>query len=637
MRVQLDEVGVQRPGGETYGTLMVASRVRAVRVWSDRALSRLSVLALTDRGRLRRSSLVTASSHVPQPAVIARSGWGADESLRFDSNGKEIWPPTFWPIQKLIVHHTATQNNDPDPAATIRSIYYYHAVTQGWGDIGYNFLIDEAGNVYEGRHSRDFAFGEAPTGEDLSGNGVTGAHAQGYNSGTVGIALLGTLTNKDATPQARSALERLLAWKAERHGIDPLGSSLYTNPVSGTKATFPNIAGHRDVGATDCPGSVFYATLPAIRSDVAALVAPDTTAPSRPSGLMASASDRKVTLDWADNSEPDIAAYRVYRQNQDGSWPTSPVATTTSSSFSDTGLSDGTTYTYRVTAVDTSENESEPSQSASATPPGYVFPIGASPLRTSIVPAFKACETTAADSRHGWPLDFSSCHAPVPASSTVTIGSSSIGFMRIMVCDAGSNSGFCSVPGGAMPKPDARLTGSIRDVRCRASLPAGCVSGTDYDPDTTSGPYASTGNGTDIGAQQACFPGTRSDAVCSAGTDITWTAELPEATTGATGTQFEGQGIRITDTDNGSSHDGGATVTNLAFPIPVDCIATIDPAVGSTCGSNTTANALVPGVVTSGKTAVWQVGEIELKDSGPDGVRGNSDDEVFAVQGIFIP
>src|SRR5439155_21711364 len=190
-RVQLDEVGLQRPGGETYGTLMVASRARAVRIWSDRPLSRLCVLALTDRGKQRRPSLVTASSHVPQPAVIPRSGWGADESLRFDSSGKEIWPPTFWPIQKLIVHHTATQNNDPNPAATIRSIYYYHAVTQGWGDIGYNFLIDEAGNVYEGRHSRDYAFGESPTGEDLNGNGVTGAHAQGDNSGTVEIALLG--------------------------------------------------------------------------------------------------------------------------------------------------------------------------------------------------------------------------------------------------------------------------------------------------------------------------------------------------------------------------------------------------------------------------------------------------------------
>jgi hypothetical protein len=108
-------------------------------------------------------------------------------------------------VQKVIVHHTATQNGDPNPTATIRSILYYHAVTQGWGDIGYNFLIDEAGNVFEGRYSRQYSSGESPTGQDLNGNGVTAAHAQGYNSGTVGIALLGTLTNQDATPAARSA------------------------------------------------------------------------------------------------------------------------------------------------------------------------------------------------------------------------------------------------------------------------------------------------------------------------------------------------------------------------------------------------------------------------------------------------
>jgi uncharacterized protein with LGFP repeats len=219
------------------------------------------------------TALDLTASAVPQPPVIPRSGWGADESLRFDSSGNEIWPPAFYPVQKLIVHHTATQNNDPDPAATIRSIYYYHAVTQGWGDIGYNFLIDEAGNVYEGRYSHTYAPGESPTGQDLSGNGVTGAHAQGYNSGTVGIALLGTLTNLDATPAARSALESLLAWEADEHGIDPQGSALYTNPVSGTQATFPNIAGHRDVNSTECPGGTFYATLPTIRSDVAARIA----------------------------------------------------------------------------------------------------------------------------------------------------------------------------------------------------------------------------------------------------------------------------------------------------------------------------------------------------------------------------
>jgi hypothetical protein len=283
--VQLDELGMARPGDETYGAVMLAHGAEAVRVRSGVPLPHLSVLDLTDREEARSGGPASApvptgsfattstTSAVAQPSVIPRSGWGADESLRFDSNDNEIWPPQFWPVQKLILHHTATQSNDPDPPATIRSIYYYHAITQGWGDIGYNFLIDEAGNIYEGRYSRPYASGESPTGQDLTGNGVTGAHAQGYNSGTVGIALLGTLTNQDATPAARDALGRLLAWEADEHGLDPMGSTLYTNPVNGTQATFPNIAGHRDVAATECPGDVFYATLPAIRSDVAARIA----------------------------------------------------------------------------------------------------------------------------------------------------------------------------------------------------------------------------------------------------------------------------------------------------------------------------------------------------------------------------
>src|SRR4051794_8595956 len=257
---------------------MVARGVVAVRVRSNRALRRLTVLSLTDRGSPVSRQAASAAAATAQPSVTPRSGWGADESLRYDSTGKETWPPAFYPVQKLIVHHTDTQNNDPNPAATIRSIYYYHAITQGWGDIGYNFLIDESGRIYEGRHSRTYAPGESPTGQDLNGNGVTAAHAQGYNSGTVGIALLGTLTNQDASPAARNSLERLLGWEASSHGIDPRGSSLYTNPVSGTQATFPNIAGHRDVNATECPGGAFYATLPTIRTDVASLIA-GTTAP----------------------------------------------------------------------------------------------------------------------------------------------------------------------------------------------------------------------------------------------------------------------------------------------------------------------------------------------------------------------
>ena len=286
--VERDEVGEGRANGETYGNLLLAGGARFVRVTSDRPLAHLSVLDLDTRGA-RQASIgfgSVAAAAAAQPAVISRAGWNADESLRFDPTGREIWPPIFQPIQKLIVHHTATQNSDPDPAATVRAIYYYHAVTQGWGDIGYNFLVDEAGRIYEGRYARTYAPGESPTGQDAAGNGVTGAHALGFNSGTVGIALLGTLTSQDATQAARDALTRLLAWIAGGHAIDPQGSALYTNPVSGTKATFPNIAGHRDVNATECPGGVFYGTLPALRDAVTARIAgtptPDFTISASP-------------------------------------------------------------------------------------------------------------------------------------------------------------------------------------------------------------------------------------------------------------------------------------------------------------------------------------------------------------------
>jgi len=277
--VELDDLFEAHPGRETFGAVVIARGVRAIRVLTDRPLRRLTVLWLDDRGVSLRPVARSASIGYAQPKVIPRIDWGANESYRFNSSGHESWPSAFYPVQKLIVHHTATQNNDPNPAATVRSIYYYHAVTQGWGDIGYNFLIDEAGNVYEGRHTFDYPSGSSPTEENSLGYGVTAAHAQGYNSGTVGIALLGTLTDQDATPAARSALERVLAWESDHHGIDPQGASLYTNPVNGTQATFPNIAGHRDGAATECPGGAFYATLPIIRSDVATMLGATALAP----------------------------------------------------------------------------------------------------------------------------------------------------------------------------------------------------------------------------------------------------------------------------------------------------------------------------------------------------------------------
>ena len=256
-----DEVGEVKQDGRTYGAVMTAPGTVAVKVRSERRLVDLRVLGMADgeRSVSYRSGGIFAATALPP--VITRAGWGCDESLM-------SWAPQFYPVQKLICHHTATQNQDPDPAATIRSIYYYHAVTQGWGDIGYNFLVDEAGRVYEGRYSRSYPAGQSPTGEDTSGRGVTGAHAAQFNSGTVGIALLGTLTNQDTTAAGRNGIEQMLAWKASTHSIGATGSARYTNPVSGVSTTFPNIAGHRDVNATECPGGVFYSTLPTVRNDV---------------------------------------------------------------------------------------------------------------------------------------------------------------------------------------------------------------------------------------------------------------------------------------------------------------------------------------------------------------------------------
>jgi len=215
----------------------------------------------------------------------------------------------------------------------------------------------------------------------------------------------------------------------------------------------------------------------------------------------------------------------------------------------------------------------------------------------------------------------------------VTLGSSSIGFARLIACWPGAGAPICNPPGSGFAKPDIRILGSIRDVKCRGAIPASCAAGSNYNPNADPSPYTSPGNGVDSGGQPPCFPGPNSATACIVGADVTWIAELPRTTA----TTYDGRGRRITDLDNDPLIPEPATVVDTPFPIMLDCIPTTDPSLGSTCGVSTTANALVPGVVKSGKAAVWEIGEIELKDSGPDGFRGNSDDEVFATQGIFLP
>jgi hypothetical protein len=268
-----------QPGdAESFSEVIWADGARWARVTSDRPIEHLTVVALdTDEGRgIDQSGVVQAA--VNQPAVITRAGWGANESYSTNAGGYIRFAPSFYPVQKLIVHHTAGRNDDPNPAATIRAIFYDHAVLRGYGDIDYNFLIDAQGRVYEGRRAWISTPAVNPTEEDLAGNAVRGSHASHFNAATVGIALLGNFTSVMPTTAARTALVNLLAWKAERHGIDPKGGSTYVNPEDGTTLWLYNISGHRNVNSTACPGQTFYNTFPTLRQDVANRIAATTGA-----------------------------------------------------------------------------------------------------------------------------------------------------------------------------------------------------------------------------------------------------------------------------------------------------------------------------------------------------------------------
>jgi hypothetical protein len=354
-----DESGAARHDGTTYGAVQDASDAVAVRVRTDRPLAHLTVLGLSDGATTTTrhvTTLPTAEATTTQPPVVSRGSWGADPQYM-------TWAPAFYATKKLIVHHTDTSNDYVDQAGAesqVRAIYYYHSVTQGWGDIGYNFLIDKFGTIYEGRYSRGYA-GANPSGDDVSGRGVTGAHAQGWNSGTVGIAMLGTFTDQDVTPAARAALESLLAWEASRNGIDPLATETFVNPVSGASITTPNIAAHRNYGATACPGDAFYATLPQIRSDVAALVsgaapAPDTAAPTAPTGLQAVGGRASVSLSWSPATDDHaVTGYQVWR-SRSATTGFTRVATVAGTAYTDGSVARRTTYYYRVRAVDAAGN-----------------------------------------------------------------------------------------------------------------------------------------------------------------------------------------------------------------------------------------------------------------------------------------
>jgi hypothetical protein len=205
-------------------------------------------------------------SGVGQPPIITRAQWGADESWRTYAPGCNGSVSRADNVHFLVVHHTDSGNSygPADSAAIIRGIYYFHTHTNLWCDIGYNFIVDQYGQIFEGRYG---GITQA----------VIGAHAGGFNTGSSGIALLGTFTSVAPSAAMFSALRKLAGWEATIHGIDPVGSVTVRAGAfagqrwpAGTDVTLRTIIGHRDVDYTDCPGNGAYAELPALRTDVAA-------------------------------------------------------------------------------------------------------------------------------------------------------------------------------------------------------------------------------------------------------------------------------------------------------------------------------------------------------------------------------
>ncbi|MDX3542336.1 peptidoglycan recognition family protein [Streptomyces europaeiscabiei] len=194
----------------------------------------------TRHGPDRRVVVPSAPTRVRGVEYLTRAARDSDESLRFKADGTENPPTAFYPFQTITVHHTAMANDDLDPAATLRAIHQLHAVTNDWGDIGCHFLVDEEGRIHEGRCSGD----DGLPAHDASGRLVTAFHVGGFNSGNLGIALLGTYTERSPREAARASLKRLVKVLVRRHGVDPQARVTYTNhPVNGARKKIAEISG----------------------------------------------------------------------------------------------------------------------------------------------------------------------------------------------------------------------------------------------------------------------------------------------------------------------------------------------------------------------------------------------------------
>ena len=208
--------------------------------------------------RRRAPAARAARRQTGAPPIISRAQWGGDAVVPRAA-------PAYGQVQLGFVHHTVTTNayGPQDSAAIVLGIARYHRDHNGWNDIGYNFLVDRYGQIFEGRAG----------GIDQA---IVGAQAQGFNSVSTGVACLGTFTSVAQTEAGMDALARILGWKLSVHGVPVQGAVTVTSAggptnryAAGTPVTLQRISGHRDGNATSCPGDVLYGQLADLRARAA--------------------------------------------------------------------------------------------------------------------------------------------------------------------------------------------------------------------------------------------------------------------------------------------------------------------------------------------------------------------------------
>ena len=255
---EADEVQISgRRGRRVRGLRVHFVNTTGTATSADRLRKRIRGIAAGMVSAVREAVGSAARAQSAQPAIVSREDWGAAACPpRAD--------PSYGQVKAAFVHHTVSTNDyGPDEsAAMVLAMCRYHRNSNGWNDIGYNFLVDRYGTIFEGRAG---GIGEA----------VVGAQAQGYNSQSTGIASIGTFSSGGQSEAGLRAIANVLGWKLGLHGVPARGrvalvsggGSVNRYPA-GSRPTFERISGHRDADATACPGDGLYRQLPRLRGMV---------------------------------------------------------------------------------------------------------------------------------------------------------------------------------------------------------------------------------------------------------------------------------------------------------------------------------------------------------------------------------